>query len=135
MWARPRPRALGDGEVAFALVCDPLGGGTRAGESSPFRAERRVDTGPPLGARSLVAATCCVVLRQGRGLFPVARRLSEAVSGYSDQRRAQVGAGGQEGPGCRVVRESLSASRAQAQGVLTFIEPNTEFVALHTAGT
>lgn len=77
----------GMGRERLLWFCDPLGGGTRAGESSPFRAERAVDTGPPLGARSLVAATCCVVVRQGRGHFPVARRLSEAVSGYSDQRR------------------------------------------------
>lgn len=74
-----RPRALGDGEVAIALFQDPRGWGTRDGESSPFPAKGLVGSVPPLGARSLVAATRRVGVRQGRGLFPVARRLSEGL--------------------------------------------------------
>lgn len=51
--------------------------GTRAGQSPPFRAEAPVGSGPPLRFRSLGAATPRVGLRQGRGLFSVARRPSE----------------------------------------------------------
>lgn len=79
---RPRARVLGggSGEVAVAGVCDPRGWETLV-ECSPFRAEYLVGTGPLLGARLLVAATLRVDLRQGRGLFPVARRLSKDLVG------------------------------------------------------
>lgn len=123
----------GVGEVPIAWVCDPRGWGTRAGESSPCRAQGSGDRGPRLGARLLIVTTCRVGLRQERGFLPVARRLREGWSWCSDQRRTGVGAGGKAGLGCRVDRDPLSAGRDQAQGILTFL--NTEFVALHTAGT
>lgn len=104
MGARPRPRALGGGwggEAAIALVCDPspLCGGTRAGESSPFRAERPVGTGPPAGCQ----------VPGGRDLLWFCAR-SEAFSLWparwakpraGTQRRAQVGAGREGGLGLR----------------------------------
>lgn len=79
---------MGGGEVAIALLCDSWGWGTRVEESSPFLAEALVGMGPSIGARLLVAGTRRVGVRQGRGLFPVTRRLSR----YSDQRSVWLGA-------------------------------------------
>lgn len=58
----------------------------------------------------------------------------KAVSGFFDQWRAWVRAEEKAGLGCGMNCHLLSEGRDQALGVLTFLEPNTEFGALHPAG-
>lgn len=73
---RPRARG-GGGDVALALVSDPRGlGNTSRGVPSVW-SKGPVGGNPPLGVRSLVAATFPEGLHQRQGLYSVACGLSE----------------------------------------------------------
>lgn len=88
---------------------------------------------PPLGVRSLVVATRREGLRQRRDLFPVACRLSEGselvfVSAEGMGRRWR------EGRPAMYSGPSSFRGQSPGPGLLPFLQPTTEFGALHTVG-